>query len=65
MSEQFDLGPPPPKISIYQDAISSLEDVNAFLDSKEEATRISINYYDVIIIIATIVSIAWGMCSVS
>ena len=42
--EQFDLDPPPPKITRYQDAISSLEDVRAFLDSKgcsEEATKIA------------------------
>ena len=35
---------PPPKITKYQDAISSLEDVRAFLDSKgcsEEATKIA------------------------
>ena len=57
MSEQYDLGPPPPKITRYQDAISSLKDVRAFLDSKEAATQASMNYYDVIIIIATIVSV--------
>ena len=42
--EQFDLDPPPPIITKYQDAISSLEDVRAFLDSKgcsEEATKIA------------------------
>ena len=41
---QFDLEPPPPKIARYQDAIASLEAVQAFLDSKghsEEATRIA------------------------
>ena len=42
--EQFDLEPPPPKITKFQDAISSLEDVQSFLDYKgfsEEATRIA------------------------
>ena len=42
--EQFDLEPPPPKITRFQDAISSLEDVQSFLDYKgfsEEATRIA------------------------
>ena len=57
MSEQYYLGPPPPKITRYQDVISSLKYVHAFLDSKEAATRASMNYYDVIIIIATIVSV--------
>ena len=42
--EYFDLEPPPPKITRFQDAISSLEAVQEFLDSKghsEEATRIA------------------------
>ena len=41
---QFDLDPPPAKITRFQDAISSLEAVQTFLDSKgfsEEATRIA------------------------
>ena len=41
---QFDLEPPPPKITRYQDAIASLEAVQTFLDSKghsEEATRVA------------------------
>ena len=40
----FDLEPPPPKITRFQDAISSLEAVQTFLDSKghsEEATRVA------------------------
>ena len=42
--EQFDLEPPPQKITKFQDAISSLEVVQTFLDSKgsaEEATKIA------------------------
>ena len=42
--EHFDLEPPPPKITRYQDAISSLEAVQIFLDSEghaEEATRVA------------------------
>ena len=42
--EQFDVEPPPPKIIRFQDAISSLEDVQSFLDYKgfsEEATKIT------------------------
>lgn len=42
--EQFDVEPPPTKITKFQDAISSLEAVQAFLDSKgypEESTNIS------------------------
>jgi hypothetical protein len=41
---QFDLEPPPPKITRFQDAISSLEEVQSFLDRRgfsEEATRIA------------------------
>ena len=41
---EFDLQPPPPKITRFQDAISSLEAVQTFLDSRgysEEATRIA------------------------
>ena len=41
--EQFDLEPPPPKITMFQEAISSLEDVQVFLDYKgfsDEATKI-------------------------
>ena len=40
----FDLEPPPPKITRFQDAISLLEAVQTFLDSKghsEEATRVA------------------------
>ena len=42
--EQFDLEPPPPKITRFQEAISSLEDVQSFLDYKgfsDEATKIT------------------------
>ena len=42
--EWFDLGPPPQKITKFQDAISSLEAVQSFLDSKgyaEEVTKIA------------------------
>ena len=41
---QFDLEPPPPKITRFQDAISSLEEVQSFLDWRgfsEEATTIA------------------------
>ena len=41
---QFDLEPPPPKITRFQDAISSLEEVQSFLDWRgfsEEATMIA------------------------
>ena len=41
---QFDLEPPPPKITRFQDAISSLEAVQCFLDNKgysEEATTVA------------------------
>ena len=41
---QFDLEPPPAKITRFQDAISSLEAVQIFLDSRgypEEATSIA------------------------
>ena len=40
----FDLEPPPPRITRFQDAISSLEAVQTFLDSKghsEEATTVA------------------------
>ncbi len=42
--EEFDLEPPPQKITKYQDAIAALEAVQIFIDSKgysEEATRIT------------------------
>ena len=42
--KQFDLELPPPKITKFQDAISSLEDVQSFPDYKgfsEEAMRIA------------------------
>ena len=41
---QFDLEPPPPKIALFQDAISSLEEVQSFLDWRgfsEEAIMIA------------------------
>ena len=41
---QFDLEPPPPKIARFQDAISSLEEVQSFLDWRgfsEEAITIA------------------------
>ena len=40
---QFDLEPPPPKITRFQDAISSLEEVQSFLDRgfSEEAITIA------------------------
>ena len=41
---QFDLEPPPPKITRFQDAISSLEEVQSFLDWRgfsEEAITIA------------------------
>ena len=41
---QFDLEPPPPKITRFQDAISSLEEVQSFLDWRgfsEEAIMIA------------------------
>ena len=44
VEEQFDLEPPPPKITRFEDAMSSLEDVQVFLDSKgflEQATIIT------------------------
>ena len=31
---QFDLEPPPPKITLFQDAISSLEEVQSFLERR-------------------------------
>ena len=33
-NEQFDSEPPPPKIKRYQEAVSMLEDVQLFLDSR-------------------------------
>ena len=42
--EQFDLEPPPPKLTRFQEAISSLEDVQSFLDSKgysDKATKLT------------------------
>ena len=41
---QFDLEPPPPKITLFQDAISSLEEVQSFLERRgfsEEAITIA------------------------
>ena len=42
--DQYDVDPPPPKITMYEDAISALEDVQRFMDNKghsEQATTIS------------------------
>ncbi len=42
--EEFDLEPPPPKITKYEDAIAALEDVRVFMDNNghpEEATRLT------------------------
>ena len=41
--ELYDLEPPPPKIKTYQEAVSAMEDVQMFLDSKghnELATKL-------------------------
>lgn len=42
--KQFNLEPPPPKVTQFQDAISSLEEVQSFLDRRgmsKEAARVT------------------------
>ena len=41
--DQYDVDPPPPKITKYEDAISALEDVQRFMDNKGHSEHATTN----------------------